>query len=146
MADDIVGKYIKQPSDRDSGNATAGNAESGNGGDPHTPIESGCLISLPGSMAVMLDLRFKDGTRSAIPYGYITDLDFNPQTGIVLATAAKTVTITGRGLLPVYNSITTQTALAVSESPTGFDEGGGDPFVETIAVTVIGNADATTDG
>ena len=138
MAKDIVSRYVNRPP-RD-GNTATDNAASGNDVDPSAPIESGSLIALPGSMAVMLDLRFKDGTRSAIPYGYITELDFDPDAGITLTTASKTVAITGRGLLPVYTAIATQTALAVCESPTGFDEGGGDPFVESI--TVVRPSDA----
>ena len=158
-SESIVDRYINRPGGNTSGqtgnpggsvgNAAGqpGNAQSspGNADAPPTtadaPIEIGCLIALPASMAVMVDLRFRDGRRTAIPCGYITDLDYDPETGIVMATPTKTVAIAGRGLLPVYTAISTQTALAVCESPTGFDEGGGDPFVESITVTIAGSAD-----
>lgn len=120
--DPIVGQYLNR----------------GDGDSPQGPVESGGLIALPGSVAMMLDLRFKDGRRRAIPYGYITGVTFEPDTGITVATNEHTVGITGRSLEPVYNAVITHTALAVIESKTGFDEDNDSPFVE--AVHVLENA------
>ena len=110
------------------------NRDRGDDGPPG-PIESGGLIALPGSVAMMLDLRFKNGCREAIPYGYITRVRHDPGTGITVTTNERTVGITGRLLEPVYNAVITHTALAIIESKTGFDDPKDDsPFVEAIHV------------
>ena len=132
MSESIVDQYFKR----------GGGDEGEPPVDPNTPVETGGLISLPASMAAMLDLRFKDGKRRGIPYGYIMDLHFDPVAGISVITSERTVTITGRGLSAVYTAILTHTALAVVESRTGFDEDDAVPFIESIVVTETSERDA----
>lgn len=106
--------------------ATAGNT-SGN-------IVRGGLVQLDSGLATMLDLRLRTGHRVALPYSYLGRVDFDPSGAIVCAFASTRVVIRGRALSPVYSAITSQTALAVVESKSGFDDGGDEPFVEGIEV------------
>lgn len=129
MADPIVDRYINRDGNRDGKNQPADP-----GRDPLVPVEHGCLVSLPGSVAAMLDLRFKDRRRRAIPYAYITGVEIEPGDQITLATNEKTVTLTGRNLESVYQAIITHTAAAVAEPRSGFDQGGQAPFIERIEV------------
>jgi hypothetical protein len=48
--------------------------------------------------ALMLELRFRDGSATGFPYTYLARVDFDPSTGIVLRFGGHTVTITGRNL------------------------------------------------
>lgn len=98
------------------------------------PLIRGGLVTLPGSVAAMLDFRLKDGTRTALPYGYLSMLTLVPDAGLTLTFSDRVVSISGRNLAAVYTAITNQTALAVVESRTGYDEGADEPYVESIDI------------
>ena len=108
---------------------------SGVSGDGLVETDHGCLVTISGGLATMLDLRFRDGRRQAFPYSYLSQASFDPAAGITLAFPSATATVTGRDLLAIYQAVTNQTAIAIVESPSGFDEGGeGSTFVEAINV------------
>lgn len=48
--------------------------------------------------AVMLELRKKDGSIRAVPYGWLESADFNPSNGITLHVKGQVVRIRGRNL------------------------------------------------
>ena len=106
------------------------------GAAPFTEVNHGSLVTISGGMATMLDLRFRDGSRRAFPYSYLSQAAFDPNDGITLMYASGAVTITGRNLAGIYQAVTNQTAIAVVEAASGFDDGDeATAFVETIAVT-----------
>ena len=104
--------------------------------------QRGGLITTMGVTALMLDLRFKDGRRKALPYGYLTQVDLDPSADLTIAFTACQIKITGRNLDAVYKAILNHTALAIIEAGEQFDDGQDVPFVETITV---GSAPSTAD-
>jgi hypothetical protein len=48
--------------------------------------------------AIMLELRFKDGSSRALGYAWLDDAKFDPSEGITLCFAGRTVQIKGRNL------------------------------------------------
>lgn len=56
-----------------------------------------------GTNPVCLDLRLKGGVRKAIPYIFITEIDYDIDKGIELFTSGKHVTIIGRNLTKLYD-------------------------------------------
>tara|TARA_Y100000815_G_scaffold231057_1_gene221071 strand:- start:1215 stop:1685 length:471 start_codon:yes stop_codon:yes gene_type:complete len=103
----------------------------------------GALVQLVGGLATMLDLRFRSGHRRALPYSYLSDVEFDPGGTLTLAFPSVSVAITGRALSPVYQAIITQTALAVVESRSAYDDGGDEPYVDAIVVSGDDDDDAS---
>ncbi len=137
----LLKKYLKQdqlPEDRQQvpANQSDGQQERHDqlprNGDDEFVV--GALVVLPASVAAMLDLRFKNGNRVALPYGYITSLVLDPSVGLQIRMADCVVKIKGRLLEPIYKAIANHTALAVVECQSGFDEGGDVPFVQSIII------------
>jgi hypothetical protein len=62
-----------------------------------------------------LQLRFKDGRESAVPYPYITWYDYDPAKGITLETPAHDVHIEGTGLSFVFRQIASHKRQIVDE-------------------------------
>ncbi len=58
------------------------------------------------SFPACLDLRLADGTRKALPYSYIMEINFAPSDGIEITTSTKKITITGRDLGRLYDYLT----------------------------------------
>lgn len=52
--------------------------------------------------AINLDLRLKGGKHKAVPYSYITDIDFDPSEGLDIFYSGQQVKITGRNLHEIY--------------------------------------------
>lgn len=50
-----------------------------------------------------LSLMFKDGCAKAVPYSYITEIDFRPSEGVEISTTSKRILITGRNLKIVFD-------------------------------------------
>ncbi|MEM7630059.1 MAG: hypothetical protein AAF356_11670 [Planctomycetota bacterium] len=149
MADDPLKSYLKQQGlvrgepegpaqarDRTEVHATPTSPSNAPANTPAADARetSGSLITLPHSVALMLDLRLKTGHRIAVPYGYIIRVMLDPSGSIEVNTADGPIAIDGRNLTPVYRALLNHTALAVVESPTGFDEDGTEPFVESIRI------------
>lgn len=108
--------------------------ESGDAAPATSLVADGALVRLVGSVAAMLDFRFKGGKRLSLPYSYLSSVSYDPKSGITLTYPSHTMTVRGRNLGPAYNAIGSLTALALVESDTGVDEGGDEPFIEAIAV------------
>jgi len=64
---------------------------------------------------VMLDVRLRDGSRYAFPYGTLLKVDFSPADQLKLAFAANIVVIEGRRLLPLYELLRRHKAKFVQE-------------------------------
>ena len=126
------------------GNRPSGDGPAGDGNDPpatdastgNEPVRRGPLVTLPASNAAMLDVRFRDGRRQALPYSYLAKAEFAPSVGITCTFVSERVTITWRDLASVYAAISTHAALAICESDATFDEGGG-VFVEAITIEPV---------
>lgn len=99
--------------------------------------ERGNLIVVEGTISSMLGFRLPGGKRKAFPYSYLSSVELDPQRGLVCSFPETAVTITGRNLAAIYTAITNQTALAVVQSPSGFDPGNDEPFVETILIAGV---------
>lgn len=129
--DSIVDRYFKEGSDPEGNHPDLTEADPA----PAGPEVRGSLITLPVSMAAMLDVRFRDGKRMAIPYGYITRVLLDPSSTLTVKTADAAISFKGRYLTIIYTAITNHTALAIVEAPHGYDEGGDQPFVSEISVS-----------
>lgn len=55
------------------------------------------------NLPACLDLRFADGTRKAVPYSYILEIDYNPSGEIKITCSEKEVVIKGRDLERLYD-------------------------------------------
>jgi hypothetical protein len=64
---------------------------------------------------LMLDVRLRDGSRYAFPYGTLLKVDFSPKDELKLAFAASVVVIEGRRLLPLYDLLRRHKAKFVQE-------------------------------
>ena len=64
---------------------------------------------------LMLDVRLRDGSRYAFPYGTLLKVDFRPADQLKLAFAANIVVIEGRRLLPLYELLRRHKAKYVQE-------------------------------
>ncbi|MBY0504435.1 MAG: hypothetical protein K2X03_11020 [Bryobacteraceae bacterium] len=64
---------------------------------------------------LMLDVRLKDGSRYAFPYGTLLKVDFSPRDELKLVFSANIVVIEGRRLLPLYDLLRRHKAKFVQE-------------------------------
>ena len=64
---------------------------------------------------LMLDVRLRDGSRTAFPYGTLLKVDFSPADQLKLCFAANIVVIEGRRLLPLYELLRRHKAKFVQE-------------------------------
>ncbi len=64
---------------------------------------------------LMLDVRLRDGSRHAFPYGTLLEVDFSPTDELKLVFAANVVVIEGRRLLPLYELLRRHKAKFVQE-------------------------------
>lgn len=55
------------------------------------------------NLPACLDLRFSDGTRKAIPYSYILEIDYEPSGEIKITCSEKEISIKGRDLGKLYD-------------------------------------------
>ena len=70
---------------------------------------------------LMLDVRLKDGSRCALPYGTLLKVDFSPLDRLKLAFASSTVVIEGRKLLALYELLKRHRARFVQEGTVAED-------------------------
>lgn len=96
MNDSLLSKYVRKPADEAAPNPAAT-------ADPDGTEDLGCFGFLRGvrDRAVMLELRKKDGTVTAIAYAYIERITYTPDgpdNGITIHTAGQRVRICGRNL------------------------------------------------
>jgi hypothetical protein len=77
--------------------------------DSETPAEPDEQFTCPyfatdrGKSPACLDLRLRDGKRYALPYAYFTEMMFDVDAGILIATTSKMITITGRNLTRLFD-------------------------------------------
>ncbi len=71
---------------------------------PEDTFESECFgVESVRNLPACLDLRFLDGTRKAIPYSYILEIDYDPSGEIKITCSEKEVTIKGWNLEKLYD-------------------------------------------
>lgn len=58
-----------------------------------------------GTNPVCLDLRLKGGVRKALPYVFITEINYDIDKGIEVLTAGKCITIVGRNLTKLFDHL-----------------------------------------
>ena len=54
---------------------------------------------------LMLDVRLRSGVRLALPYSYLSHVNFDPSAAIEAVFSSHAVTIQGRNLRPVYEGL-----------------------------------------
>src|SRR5580698_3901134 len=114
---------IRKPSD-----AAARLAELREGKKPAAPGEAPAIleaeevdeeaystVSADRQQKIMVVLWFKTGNATAKPYSYLTGIDFNPSTGIVINFVESDVRITGRNLEPLFAALTAQRVQSIQE-------------------------------
>jgi hypothetical protein len=69
-------------------------------GESEETAEAGCFGYLRGTreMAVMLELRKKDGAIMALSYSYIEQIEYDPSVGITIHALGRTIRIEGTNL------------------------------------------------
>jgi hypothetical protein len=85
--------------------------------------------------AIMLELRTRDGKRTAYAYSYLTEAIYEPETGIVINVSDVQIIIKGRCLEDVYFYLLANRLNYVQEDYSGIDSGGKDAFIEAIVIT-----------
>ena len=63
----------------------------------------------------MIELRAKTGNATALDYGWLAQVDFDPSVGITLHFDRLVVTIEGRNLRPLFDGIVRKRVLWVQE-------------------------------
>ncbi len=84
--------------------------------------------------AVMFELRTKDGKRKAFSYSYVTEADFEPETGIVIYVSEVVITIKGRKLDEIFGYFLANRLNYVQEDYSGMDTEDSSLFVESIEI------------
>ena len=85
------------------------------------------------SLPACLDLRLPQGERRALPYSYVTEIYFDMEIGIVIYTNTKKVTITGRGLLILYDYLVNYRVRFI-QANMGMDSQEEGLFIKDIAI------------
>ncbi len=86
------------------------------------------------SRALMFELRTKDGRRKAYSYSYMTEADYEPDTGIIINVSDVVITITGRNLDEIFNYLVANRLTYVQEDYSGIDDEEASVFVQGIEV------------
>ncbi len=85
------------------------------------------------SFPASLDLRLPNGSRIAIPYGFIQEIRFNPAEGIEITTDKKTIKVLGRDLEKLFDYLTAFRVRYIRANA-GFDGNETGLFVGTISI------------
>ena len=70
---------------------------------------------------LMLDVRFSDGSRCALSYGYLVKIEYSPSDQLRLMFGLDTVVVEGRRLLPLYELLRRHRAKYVQEGTVAED-------------------------
>ncbi len=83
-----------------------------------------------------LELRLPEGVRKALPYSYITELNYGIDKGIEIFANSKRITITGRNLAQLFDYLVTYRVRYVQmQVGSNIEEDG--LFVEAISIEEI---------
>lgn len=89
-----------------------------------------------GSQLTCLDVRLKGGVRKAVPYNYITEMNFDIDEGIEILTSRKRIQIIGRNLSKLFDYLLTYRVRYV-QGNVGSDGNEDDLFVKEVMVEEI---------
>lgn len=81
-----------------------------------------------------IDLRLADGNFKAIPYTYISEIDFKPSEGIEITASGRRILITGRNLRRLYNYLVTYRVRFIQANIGADIDEGNDTFVSSISI------------
>lgn len=101
---DITTKYAHRPIVRSRGVETTA-AE-----------QAYSVLSANQGHELMLDVRLKTGDRVALPYSYLSRIEFDPSAALLLDFTATRLTIRGRNLGPLYNGLLMHKVTWIQES------------------------------
>lgn len=76
-------------------------------GEPEILVTSPYFAIDRGSQPTCLDVRLKGGARKALPYTYITEMNFDIDEGIEILTSRKRIQIIGRNLSKLFDYLLT---------------------------------------
>lgn len=100
------------------------------------PSELG-FQSHPEAPSLMLDLVLADGCRHGMPYSGLSAVKFGSDGVLTLEFPGHTVTISGRGLLPLYRHVLLHLAREIIASVSGMDDGKEACWVKAINVVAV---------
>jgi hypothetical protein len=89
--------------------------EAGLVGAEESEQEAFSTVSADRQQKIMLVLWFIKGYAKAKAYSYLTDIDFDPSSGIVLTFVDSEVKITGRNLQPLFLALSAQRVQSIQE-------------------------------
>ena len=124
MADSVLRKYAK---------SAATDAET-----KPVPLEDKALApaadALTETTVIMLDIVLRSGNHVALSYAYMTKVEFDPSSSIVIHVMEDRVTVTGRNLRSVYQALITHRLRLIRESAEDFTGGDIEVFIERIEI------------
>lgn len=85
--------------------------------------------------ALMLDLRLRTGDHTALPYAYLDAINFDASGTLNLSFGARTVTVEGRNLRPIFEQLLTHSIRFLQEQRGAADDGAADCFIASITIT-----------
>jgi len=85
---------------------------------------------------VCLELRLADGRRKALPYSYITGINFDADAGIEIITTLSRIAITGRNLASLFDHLVMYRVRYV-QADMGQDAQEDGVFVEEILIEAL---------
>jgi len=100
MTDSILKRYTGRTVESLAENRRTADSGSGPPEDTDSPDDLGAFGILRGirDRAIMLELRKKDGSITAIGYGYLERADYDPSEGITLHVLGRKIRLKGRNL------------------------------------------------
>lgn len=84
-----------------------------------------------------IDLRFANGNCKAIPYTYISEMDFIPSEGIEITASGRKFRITGRNLKRLYDYLVSYRVRFIQENIGEDTANENDLFVDEIIIEDI---------
>ena len=79
-------------------------------------------------------LRQREGTRTALTYGYLSSVRLDPEGSVDLEFVGHQATLKGRRLNAVFEALSSQQAMEIAEALSPTDDGSEAPFIQTISI------------
>ncbi len=91
-------------------------------------------VDLNSHFVPSIKFQKRDGKLLFLPYSSQPIIEFNPDTGILVRSFQKIISIKGRGLVKLAEWLGSQKVVWVAESTTGTDDESEDIFISAISV------------
>lgn len=104
--------------------------------EPTEPATSRYFATDNGNRINCLDLRLPEGVRKALPYSFITEINFNLDSGIEILVQGKSIIIRGRNLNKLYDHLIAYRVRYI-QANTGIDPEEDGLFVKEIIISEL---------